>query len=236
MSKQALTPTPTDGSNIAPAIGAGVAAGSPFPGIERPEQILDLVQNPIVKEFIFLMAAGQGLVKADSHPEWVVCAARELWLTCFDFPKTRRAKSENYRMGFIAGITSRIRPDWFAGEAGLAQLLGNGTLTQFFHAMVRDAPLADAVDFYAGFADGVLRSGNITPRSPCLVYAIMAIVWQQAAQCKNVRELHAWLSSILGQNLTGSSDRLAKLCQKIRFPFTDKGGRPKSKPRKPARS
>lgn len=224
-------------SKTAPdAPAGGVASSSPFPGIEKPEQILELAQSPIVQEFMLLMAAANGLAKSDSHPDWVIRAARELWLTCFDFPRTRKAKSENYRMGYIAGVTSRIKPDWFEGEAALGQLLGNGALTQFFHSIMRDEPLADAVDFYAGFAEGLPRSSGITPRSSCLVYSIVVIGWRQVSQFKNVRELHAWLCSILGPNLTGSTDRLAKLLRKIKFPLSDKGGRPKRKPRKPARS
>ena len=99
------------------------------------------------------------------------------------------------------------------------------------HAELAKAPTAEAAGFYAGFSDG-LKRGQLSPRSPFIIYAILAVAWPELSVLKNVTQIHEWFSSNLGANLTGTRDRIAKICQKIRMPLLDKGGRPTSKPRK----
>lgn len=203
-----------------------------FPGIQSPEQIFDLIQNPQMKEFMTLVAAGQGLVKNQSHPDWAMRAMQEFWRTCFDLPRTKQAKSEMFRLGFLYGLISRAKPELFGDEADLLKMFGTGALEQFVHTIMRNAPADDASTFYAGYSVGILRSESLSLSAPSLVYVIISIGWRHAASCRNVGEMQAWLDGILGRNLTGSRDRVAKLCQKIGFPLSDKGGRPKGKPRK----
>ena len=203
-----------------------------FPGIQSPEQIFDLIQNPQMKEFMTLVAASHGFVKNQSYPDWAMRAMQEFWRNCFDLPRTKQARSEMFRFGFLYGLINRTKPELFGDEADLLKMFGSGVLEQLVHASMRQAPVIDASAFYAGYSEGILRSESPSLSTPSLVYVIIGIGWRHAASCRNVREMQTWLDGILGRNLTGSRDRVAKLCQKIGFPFSDKGGRPKGKPRK----
>ena len=198
----------------------------------KPEQILDLVENENVRDLISLIGMSQGMIAADGRPEWAIRAGGEFWRCCFNFSKAKRAKSENYRIGYSLGFAKGLSPQILENERGLNALLTSGGLSQLIHSCMENAPASEAADFYAGLSDGLRRPTDFSPSSPFPVYLLLAIRWREVSRFKNTAQIHAWLESVLGPNLTGQRDRIAKLCQKVRFPFTDKGGRPKGKPRK----
>jgi hypothetical protein len=202
-------------------------------GFRKPEQILDLVENENVRDLISLIGMSQGVIASDGRPEWAIRAGGEFWRCCFSFSRAKRAKSENYRLGYLMGFAKGLSPQVFANERALKALLTSGGLSRLIHSCMENAPVSEAADFYAGLSDALRRPTNFSPSSPFLVYLLLAIKWREASTFKNTAQVHAWLESVLGPNLTGQRDRIAKLCQKVRFPFTDKGGRPKGKPRKP---
>ena len=116
-------------------------------------------------------------------------------------------------------------------EPALSAALSPESVNALLHSEMAKAPLQEAADFYDGFAEG-LRRGQFLPSGPFIIYMILAIVWPEISAMKNVTEIHRWFEMHIGSNLTGTRDRIAKICQKIRLRFPDKGGRPKGKPRK----
>jgi hypothetical protein len=202
--------------------------------LERPEQILELVENENVRDFVALVGMSQGVMATDDRPEWTIRAAGEFWRCCFGFPKSKLAISENYRLGYLMGIGKGIDPRVFDRERRLGALLTSSELLRLMHSFMESAPMSEAADFYAGLAAGLQKPAGFSPSSPFLVYLVLAIKWREVSAMKNTAQIHTWLEKVLGSNLTGQRDRVAKLLQKIGFPLTDKGGRPKGKLRKRA--
>jgi len=215
-------------TSIAPRTGA---AGQPhlLTVFEKPEDLLDLIRHERIRDLVAVVSLGQG---RDGRPDWAIRAAQEFGRTAIDYPKTRRSKSEAYRIGFQWGVISRARPRGLECEAAMGALLDSGQLDKLFHAELQNAPTAEAAEVYAGFSDGLKRGPDISPTGGCVIYAVMAIMWPEVAKLKNINSVHEWLQSVLGPNMTGSRDRVAKLLQNIRFPLSDKGGRPSKKPKK----
>jgi hypothetical protein len=197
----------------------------------QPEDLLGLIKHERLRWFVATIALDGAKMPGDPRPDWAINAALEFWKCCQDFPKTKRAKSENYRIGFMVGLINRLpMPKSLEAEPALLAVASPGNLTSLLHSEFAKAPATDAADFYAGFSDGLNR-GQLSPRSPYVIYLLFATAWPELSDLKNVTHLHAWLETNLGSNLTGSRDRIAKICQKVRMPLTDKGGRPKRKPR-----
>lgn len=205
--------------------------------IQKPEQFLELIGNPHVRDFVALVCMSRGVFASDGRPDWVIRAAGEFWRSCFDFSKTERSRSEAYELGIIWGFVRQLGPQLQETQLGLGEqrlmaMLTSGELGQLMHSVMESAPILEAADFYGGLSEGLKRPIVISPSSPFLVYLLLAMMWREVSELKNTTQIHAWLEAILGANLTGSRDRIAKLLQKVRFPLTDKGGRPKGKPRK----
>lgn len=197
---------------------------------EKPEQILDLIQNEKLRNLIAIIASEGKRLPGDPRPEWAVRAAVQFWRCCQDFPKSKRAASENYRLGYSWGRINRLPPESFTLEPMVAEVLSPEALNPMLHAEMAKTCPSEESDFYAGFSDGLKREG-FSPSAPFVIYFAFAVMWAEISAMKNLAEIHRWLEANLGSNLTGTRDRIAKICQKIRLPLTDKGGRPKRKPR-----
>jgi len=204
---------------------------------QKPEDVLGLIKHERIRWLVATIALDGAKLPEDPRPDWAIRAAMEFWKCCQDFPRTKQAQSENYRIGFMFGVISRLPIPKSAKEAepALLAVASPENLTPLIHSELAKAPAADAADFYGGFSDG-LKRGDLSPRSPYVIYLIFAAAWPELSQLKNVTQLHAWLEKNLGPNLTGSWDRIAKICQKVRIPLTDRGGRPKRKHRNGPRS
>ncbi len=181
-------------------------------------------------------ALGDSKPANDPRPEWAIRAAVEFSKSWQVFPRTKQAQSENYRLGLMCGVVSRLpTPKGLAMEPAFCAAVSPEALALLLHAELAKAPACDAAEFYSGFADG-LKQGDLSTRPRCVIYLILALVWPELSQLKNVTEIHSWFETNLGPNLTGTRDRVAKICQGIGLRPTDKGGRPKAKPRKAPRS
>jgi hypothetical protein len=204
--------------------------------LQRPEDLLGLIKHERVRWLVSSIALGGARVDGNPSPEWAIRAATEFWKCCQDFPRTKRARSENYQIGFMFGVISRLPiPQSLEAEPALMAVASPEQLTKLVHAEFAKTPMAEAADFYEGFSDG-LRRGELSPRLPYVIYLVFAVGWPEISGLKNVTQIHDWLEKHLGGNMTGSRDRIAKICQKIRLPLADKGGRPKQKPRTALRS
>jgi hypothetical protein len=137
---------------------------------------------------------------------------------------------ENYKLGYMWGFVSRLSPKPLEIPPALAAILEPETIGALLHAEIAKASAPEASEFYAGLSDGLKRE-NFSPPAPYIIYLVLALAWPEVSVLKNMTQIHGWLEQHLGSNLTGSRDRIAKICQKIRLPLTDKGGRPKGKPR-----
>lgn len=205
---------------------------------QKPEELLELIENEHLREFVALVGMSQGAFASDGRPEWVIRAAGEFWRSGFGFYQPKRARSEAFRLGSFWALVKQLGPQLQdmqlgEGEKRLISLLTSGELSQLIHSAMESAPIAEAAEFYAGLADGLKSPVVFSPSSPFLVYLLLAVMWRDASKLKNTAQIHEWLEKMLGSNLAGNRERLAKLLQKIRFPLADKGGRPKGKPRKP---
>ena len=199
---------------------------------QQPEDLLGLIKHERIRWLVSSIALDGARTPENPSPDWAIRAASEFWKCCQDFPRTKRAQAENYQVGFMFGVISRLpMPESLEAEPALLAVASPEHLTKLLHAEFAKAPVAEAADFYAGFSDG-LRLGELSPRSPYVIYLIFAVVWPEMSELKNVTQIHEWLEKHLGTNMTGTRDRIAKICQKIRMPLADKGGRPKQKPRK----
>ena len=125
--------------------------------LQKPEQILDLIENENVRDLISLIGMSQGMIATDGRPEWAIRAGGEFWRCCFNFSKAKRAKSENYRVGYLMGFAKGLSPQIFANERGLKALLTSGGLSELIHSSMESAPASEAADFYAGLV-GDFRS------------------------------------------------------------------------------
>jgi hypothetical protein len=202
-----------------------------FSDIETPEQILELIQNERLRWLIATIAMGEGNLPGDPRPMWSIRAAVEFWRCCQDLPKTKEAKSEIYQFGLLVGIASRLSHNPVKMEPDLLALVNPETLLPLVHAEFAKAPASDAAEFYAGLSEGIKRE-HFSPASPYMIYFLFALMWPEIAALKNVNQIHNWLETNLGPNITGTRDRIAKICQRLRLPLMDKGGRPRRKPRK----
>lgn len=194
---------------------------------QRPEDLLALIKHERVRWMVSSIALDGARAAGNPSPEWARRAATEFWKCCQDFPRTKRARSENYQMGFMFGLISHLPiPQALEAEPALLAVASPEQLTNLLHTEFAKAPMAEAADFYEGFSDG-LRRGELSPRSPYLIYLVFALAWPEISGLKNITQIHDWLEQCLGGNMTGTRDRIAKICQKIRLPLADKGGRPK---------
>jgi hypothetical protein len=213
-------------------------AGQPFnlAHFQTPEDVLGLIKHERIRWLVTTIALDGAKLAGDPRPDWAIRAGAEFWKCCQDLPRTKQAQSENYRLGFMSGVISRLpMPKSLEAEPALLALASPENLTRLLHAEYAKAPSNDAADFYAGFSNG-LKRGELSPRSPYAVYLCFAAAWPELSELKNVTQLHSWLEANLGPNMTGTRDRIAKICQKIRMPLSDKGGRPARKPRNGPRS
>jgi hypothetical protein len=197
---------------------------------ESPEQILQLIQNERLRWLIATMAMEQATLPGDPRPPWAIRAAVEFWRCCQDIPNTKQAKSESYRFGLLVGMASRLPTNSVKIEPGLLALINPRILTPLIHAEFANAPSSDAAQFYAGFSEGLKRQ-HFSPAGAYTVYLLFAIMWPEISGLKNINQIHKWFELNLGPNLTGTRDRIAKICQKLHLPLSDKGGRPRKKPR-----
>ena len=203
---------------------------------QKPEDIFNLIKHEGVRWLVSTIALGDAKISGDPRPDWAVRAASEFWKCCQDFPRSKRAQSKNYQIGFMIGLISRVPiPETLEAEPALLAVASPEILMKLLHVEFAKAPAADAAAFYAGFSDGLER-GQLSPRAPFIIYLVFAVAWLDLSKQKNVTQLHAWLETKLGSNMTGSRDRIAKICQKVRMPLADKGGRPKQKPRNASKS
>jgi hypothetical protein len=130
---------------------------------------------------------------SDPRPDWAIRAASEFWKCCQDLTRTKRAQSENYQLGFMFGVISRLpMPESLQAEPALLAVASPEQLTNSLHAEFAKAPANDAADFYAGFSDG-LKRGELSPRSPYVIYLVFAVAWPELSGLKNVTQLHVWL-------------------------------------------
>jgi hypothetical protein len=203
---------------------------------QKPEDILGLIKHERVRWLVYTIALGGAKIPGDPRPDWAARAASEFWRCCQDFPRTKGAQSENYQSGFMLGLIRRVpMPGSLEAEPALSAVASPEQLTNLAHAEIAKASADDAADFYAGLSDG-LKRGKLSPRSPYLIYLVFAVAWPELSELKNVTQLYAWFETNLGSNMAGTRDRIAKICQKVRMPLTDKGGRPKQKPRNAPKS
>lgn len=207
-----------------------------IPDFEHPAQMLGLIQHDRLREIIRIMTAGQRLTESDGLPEWVIRAGAECWRGCISFPKSKRAMSENYRLGYMMGFLRRVSPEDVGTEQAVLAVLRSSGVIQAVHAEMERAPLSDAADFYAGFSKALDEPQPFSFGVRAVIHLLLIAGWRGVARLKNTAQVHVWLENLVGPNLTGNRDRVAKLLQKIRFPLTDKGGRPRQKPRTPAPS
>lgn len=207
------------------------SVGRKLTDFQRPEELFDLIQNQRLRDLIAIIATDGKRLPGDNRPDWAARAAIEFWRCCQDFPKSKKAASENYRLGYFWARVTRLCPDSMRLEPALAEILSPEDLSSMLHNEMAKAPPLDAADFYAGFADGLKRE-DFSPSPPFVIYLVFAVMWAEISTLKNLTAIHRFLEANLGSNLTGTRDRIAKICQKIRLPLTDKGGRPKGKPRK----
>lgn len=163
---------------------------------------------------------------------WAANAAKEIFEGIFGKLRPQGKDGEFYRLGFLVGLSRKLMPEIFNVEKKLAAFFANSDLMDLAMKMIRNESDISIADFHRGYADGILEGKQITPSTTLPVYAVFVIKWQEMAELKNVSQVVTLLETYLPSNLVGSRDRIAKLCQRIRFPLTDKGGRPKLKPRK----
>jgi hypothetical protein len=167
-------------------------AAQPFnlTDFHKPEDLLNLIKHERVRWLIATIALDGVRLPGDPRPDWAIHAA----------------------------LISRLpMPKSLEMEPALLAVASPENLTSLLHTEYAKAPASDAADFYAGFADG-LKRGQLSPRSPYAIYLIFAAAWPELSKLKNVTELHAWIETNLGANMTGTRDRIAKICQKIRMP------------------
>lgn len=202
----------------------------PIGNCQNSGDVLALIRNDNLRALISSIVADQRSGPEDDRPDWAIAAAREFWRTALDMPKTREAKSEAYRFGYLFALADRATPSLFGTETAVAAWLSSSDLMSQIHAAIRTDPPPVAAEFYAGFSAG-LKRGLAISVGPWLIHIILAVAWREVAGFRNLAQLHSWLDQHLGSSLTGTRDRIAKLCQKIHLKFPDKGGRP-AKPRK----
>jgi len=200
---------------------------SELTALQQPEQILGLVDNDGVRGLLGLLAMGQGLLKIPDVPAWVVAAAREMFKGISPLKK----KSENYHLGYLLGLIQDETPQILKHEKRLARALAPDQLMALMPRVVNELG-AGAPEFLEGWAEGIRSKGDFSPSNRCKVYAVMLVKWREVAKKRNVSEVQLWLEQHFPSNQVGSRERIAKLLQKIRFPLSDRGGRPRAKPRK----
>jgi hypothetical protein len=206
---------------------------SPIEDLSSMGELLALAQVPKIRDFMSSFGMCQSYLDRDERPEWVIRAADDFFRTCLDFPKSKYSKTESYRLGYMLGMAAGLPRKGMEHEPKLNAHLAPERIKELIPLCVADAQTHEMAEFCRGVADGTERSQNFNPSSRCVVYLLLCMGWQEVSTLKNVGEIHAWLKSIIGTSLTGERDRIAKICQKIRLPLDDKGGRPK-KPRKEA--
>jgi len=205
--------------------------------LESPKLLLDLLPESGLRDLITGIMMGQGELESDSRPKWAIRSANEFYRCCFDFPRSKQAKSENYRLGFMFGLINHLAPKVSAPAqfAPFLTVLDRGELSKLVHSSMDSTPAPEASDFYAGLADGLKRK-ELSPTGPFLIYLLLALAWREISSLKNTTEIHAWIEGIIGANLTETRERIGKICKKAGLPLSDKGGRPRGKPRKPSAS
>jgi hypothetical protein len=197
-------------------------------GIKSQEQLIGMIQNSRVQKFL---AASVGVESDSDMPEWAERAAKEFGNSIQNLSQKRNV-SEGYNLGFLFGIMSNLRPPDQQMEKPLLKFISSPELQSRIHADIREEPATEKAEFYDGFAEGLKADVVDCITGQMKILLLIGLLWDQSGCCNNVKELHEWLVGVLGANLTGSRDRIAKICQKIKFPLNDKGGRPKTKPRK----
>src|ERR1035441_4040735 len=98
--------------------------------LREPKQILNLIQNQVIRDLISAIAMFDGTMPPDERPEWVIKAAGEFYRCCQETPRTKHAKSEAYRFGLMWGFASRATPQSMENEPALAALLNPAQLNQ----------------------------------------------------------------------------------------------------------
>jgi hypothetical protein len=198
---------------------------------KTPEELVSIVKSDRLRLMLYTVASGQRF-PGDPRPQWAIQAAIEFSKSWQDFPKTRLGQSEAYQLGFsLALMRSLPRPKGMELEPELCSLVSLEEIAPQIHAEAASAPMAEASDFYAGLSDG-LKQTSISPTSRCVTFLMLALLWPELSQFKNVTDLHCWFEQNFGENRTGSRDRTAKICWEIGLRFPDRGGRPSRKPRK----
>lgn len=205
-------------------------SNSPNP-LPNPADVLPLIKNPVVYELISGGLMSEGIIDRDTRPVWAVTAARECLMCALGEIQGRSKKSDAFQLGFIMALRRKARPEDFGSERALAEFVNFPELNKFVHAGMETETETNASEFYEGLANG-LKKGEVTISGPVSVYSVLALNWREVEKLKNLTEFHAMLQQLIGANLAGSRDRLAKLTRKIGLRFSDKGGRPRKKPGK----
>ena len=197
----------------------------------NPTKILCSIKTPELNELLAGIFMAAGTIKQDERPIWATNAAKEFVGCVMNGGNRQERKSENFRLGYMSSFLKTVRPtELGCEEAVVSEIVNSGIDVKVAETIGKEPP-KDAADYFSGLATG-LRDGEPTISGPVGLYAFVAIGWRGIAKLKNMREFHALLTQKCGANLTGSRDRVTKFARKIGLRFVDKGGRPRTKPRK----
>ncbi len=88
-------------------------------------------------------------------------------------------------------------------------------------------PLNELSEFHRGMAVGLhgMGPGSVEDKSNLAteILFFVAMFWRLVVRLKNVRELHAWLTRMLGASKVGDRKRVEKICQRIGLHFGQRG-------------